>query len=759
MQQQLDSGPGFESEVRRIGRLLWPTPAHQGARIVDGRERDGVIVTDDAIHIIEATTLRTKRKAEDDLDKTSTLVLKLRKENPDKSVRGWFVTKDDLTADQQEIAVKYKTTVNSLPFKDFLGKLVDARQYLSFRQKGSFGSVADPVTNHFSYARDSYVPTTFFSESTLSDLKFGDFVEKSSTTGARTIVLGDFGAGKSMAMRETFFRLAQDFYSGASSRFPIYLNLRNHIGQDSPVEALIRESTNTGYDRYDEIVKAWRADLLVILLDGFDELLTPAWSQKVTQLREHRAACTRLISEFFRESPRDTPIIVAGRFNYFSSNAEMENAFRLQPGHLVYRVNDFTSEQASQLLRKMNVSGVVPHWLPSRPLLLGYIASYAQRQGVDFNIDAVEPAEGWDHLIDRICSREADIQKGLYAEYIRQLLERIGTKARLSSNILSPISQADISEAFREVFDRVPDENSLGMLMRLPGLVAAESKRDDRRFIDADMANICAAGDLYQYVTNAAGTDPQHFYSCRTNIGGLASDFVISKLERDGFTIGVLWAAFETTSRLNAFGTLKGDLLLLLANSDASEKAKWVVVDDALIEQLDLRQSPSAFKKIRLSQSIIGDLEIDEANKDGIPHFSGCLIDTVRGPSSGSDLNLWLGDSSIGQFERYDLTNDAILELDLPKGLKVGLTVLRKLYLQSGGGRKENAFFRGLSSDLRPLIEDVLHTICSHGYATKSNRSASNIYIKSSDMVSDVHAILNKRGAARGDLVEALKKL
>ena len=45
-------------------------------------------------------------------------------------------------------------------------------------------------------------------------------------------------------------------------------------------------------------------------------------------------------------------------------------------------------------------------------------------------------------------------------------------------------------------------------------------------------------------------------------------------------------------------------------------------MDDALIEQLDLRQSPSAFKKIRLSQSIIGDLEIEvEYQGDTIQKF------------------------------------------------------------------------------------------------------------------------------------------
>jgi hypothetical protein len=759
MRQQLARGSDFEVEVRRIARLLWPTNSHQGAQIIDGRERDGVITTEDAIHVIEATTLRTKQKAIDDIYKTSTLVLQLRQKHPEKSVRGWFITRDDLTADQMSVAEKYVKTVSSLPFKDFLGKLVDAREYLSYREKGSFGSIIDPITNHYDYPRESYVPATFYDEKTGSNLKFNEFGERAIAEGARSVILGDFGAGKSMAMRELFFRSAQKFYIGESSRFPIYLNLRNHIGQDAPVEALIRESTSVGYGRYDDIVKAWRADLTYLILDGFDELLTPAWSQKATHLREHRAACTRLIAEFFKESPIATPIVVAGRFSYFGSNAEMRSAFRLGDSSNSFRVNDFTAEQAVQLFRRMKISSAVPAWLPARPLLLGYIASYAQKKDVNFDVEEIDPAEGWDHLISRICEREADIQKGLYPDYIRQLLERIATKARYSVSILSPISQSDISLAFKEVFGREPDQNSVGMLMRLPGLVAAENQRDDRRFVDADMANVCAAGDVYNYLINAAGSQAEPFAPCRSNIDELAVDFILSKVVRSGLNEGTVWAACEHLSRMPGLGTLKGDALAILSQTSVSEKDRWTIVDDAHAGRIDLRSSPAVFKKIRLSQAVIERVETDSANLDGLPHFSGCIIGTVSGPAAEGKLDKWFGDSEVAVYERSELTNDAILDLDIPRGLKVGLTALRKLYLQPGGGRQENSFYRGISADLRPYISEALHTLCSLGYARKSNRAGSDVYLKSAEKIPEVLAILNHRGSATGALVDALRAL
>jgi len=44
-----ESGKMFEDEVRRVARMLWPSAEYSGAAIADGRERDGVFVTDDVV--------------------------------------------------------------------------------------------------------------------------------------------------------------------------------------------------------------------------------------------------------------------------------------------------------------------------------------------------------------------------------------------------------------------------------------------------------------------------------------------------------------------------------------------------------------------------------------------------------------------------------------------------------------------------------------------------------------------------------------
>ena len=62
-----EDGKDFENEVRRIARLLWPSAEFGGAAMEEGRERDGLFETEEFVHVVECTTSRSKKKAEEDL--------------------------------------------------------------------------------------------------------------------------------------------------------------------------------------------------------------------------------------------------------------------------------------------------------------------------------------------------------------------------------------------------------------------------------------------------------------------------------------------------------------------------------------------------------------------------------------------------------------------------------------------------------------------------------------------------------------------
>ena len=88
-----------------------------------------------------------------------------------------------------------------------------------------------------------------------------------------------------------------------------------------------------------------------------------------------------------------------------------------------------------------------------------------------------------------------------------------------------------------------------------------------------------------------------------------------------------------------------------------------------------------------------------------LPRFKGCFFAEVHGHVSSKDLPPTVFDKEclFGEFPESLETTDAILDLDLPLGVRVLLTMLRKLYQRSGRGRRENALYRGLDQKEPPF--------------------------------------------------------
>jgi hypothetical protein len=147
----------FEDEVRRIGRLLWPEAEFDGAAMEDGRERDGIFVAEEFVHCVECTVSRQKAKAVEDVAKLEKLLRKLRPRYPTRFIKGWFITLEEPTADQREVAKKSQEQIVAVSYDQFRSKLVDARSYLQLRQNYPFGSVRDPATGAADY-KFEYVP-------------------------------------------------------------------------------------------------------------------------------------------------------------------------------------------------------------------------------------------------------------------------------------------------------------------------------------------------------------------------------------------------------------------------------------------------------------------------------------------------------------------------------------------------------------------------------------------------------------------------
>jgi hypothetical protein len=417
----------FEEEVRRLAAELWPAATPGNAVMLQGFERDALFVTEEAIHLLEATTSRRKEKAKTDGAKLGKGVDFLQKKHPAKAVKGWFITRDSVTADQQEEIRKYQPRVVAQSIQQFRTRLVDARGYLGVREKGVFGSAQDPATNSTTELPE-YIPLDLLEEGTQKPLSVQDLMH-TAREGGRFAVLGDFGAGKSMTLRQLFFAMRVPFLQSESYRFPLHLNLREHHGQTEPAEAIERHARQLGFPYPAHLVRAWRSGLADVLLDGFDELGTAGWTGRTRRVGQLRYSSMTLVRKFMQQTPEDVAVVVAGREHFFDGRREMETSLGLPRNCRLLTLNDFTESQIQTFLSKRGVAGAIPDWFPARPLLLGYLAARGLVSEVIALGEHVSPAEGWDALLDRISQREANIDPGLDGPAVRAIIERLATVA------------------------------------------------------------------------------------------------------------------------------------------------------------------------------------------------------------------------------------------------------------------------------------------------------------------------------------------
>ena len=267
-----------------------------------------------------------------------------------------------------------------------------------------------------------------------------------------------------MTLREVFRELRVAYLKNKTSKFPIYINLRDHFGQTSPAEVLERHARNIGFHHPSHLVRAWRAGYVTLIIDGFDELTTLGIQGLWKRLHDVRYRAMEVVRRFIREQPNDAGLILAGRAHFFDSERERKNALNLSSRFVELTLNEFNDEQIQRYLIKRGLAGSVPDWMPSRPLLVGYLAAsgvlqdaFSDENGKRETLTA-DPARGWNYVLDRVCDREAGIEAGIDGQTVRRILERLATLARQSQSGLGPPSPEKISSAFAEICGYQPDE-------------------------------------------------------------------------------------------------------------------------------------------------------------------------------------------------------------------------------------------------------------------------------------------------------------
>lgn len=750
----------FENEVRRIARQLWPDAQFSGAAMLAGRERDGVFETEECVHLVEATTSRKKEKAKQDIDKLVKEARASQRRTPTKAAKGWFITRDEPTAEQREVGRKHTALVNIVSFAQFHAQLIDSRAYLSARASYPFGSVRDPASGD-TKSEMAFVPLDMLRLSDSTTTSVVD-VKKGLAAGKSYVLLGDYGAGKSMTLRHLFRELRDEHLRDRSSLFPVYLNLRDHYGQTDTAEVLERHARAIGFGSAHHLVRAWRAGYAILLIDGFDETTTLGIQGLWRQLKDNRYRAMEIVRRFIRENPSEVGLIVAGRAHFFDAADERKRSLGLKQETIELSLNEFTDEQIAEYLRKSGLRGSVPPWFPTRPLLVGYLVARgllsevvsegSEDSGINFWND---PATGWDHLIDRISEREAEIEAGIDGSTIRAILERLASRARGKSNGVGPLTAEDVIECFSEVCGYQPDERGMVLLQRLPGLGVDRQDENTRAFIDEDYVDACRAGDVLRFIEDPFNFDSRVLGEVEIPLGFVGLKICTGRSHEIGCTASKLEAALRRAKEIFQSDHIPADIVRVMLDGgwDLSERT---YIHGVFIGEFEIDAEGPNAANLLFQDCFFSRVELDPRVATAkVPTFQSCYIDELEGRISRADLpsDKFDNDSVIEHFAAEQQTTNLILDLDLPIGRKVMLTVLRKLYQRRGSGRKHSALVRGLDQRARRFVPDVLKLLQAEGLASQYRTGSTTIWLPDRGQMARVGKLISAPSRSRDSLL------
>lgn len=719
--ERRDEDRAFEDEVRRIAALLYPD-VHGGASVEGGRERDGVYVTDDTVAIIEATRSASQAKAQKDGAKLKSLAQEKARQYPYHAIKAFFVTEQDPTGHQLDVVRKLGVPLAAISFQSFRNRLIDISEYLACRNNYAFGSARDPETDDYK-VKDQYVPLDFVVVG-HSDSRYAiDEIAESISQGKRVALLGEFGVGKSMTLRELFLKFRSDYLRKRSDRFCIHLNMNDHQGQTDPHEALDRHARKIGFATSAQLVRAWRGGYAHLILDGFDEVFVPGWASGARPVREIRRKSVELVRRFVEQSPTECGVLVAGRRHFFDDVGEMRESLGLLNQGIVLDATDFTEGQVREYLRNRNWSTTLPDWLPRRPLLIGYLAGRSMLTNAS-NL-AREVGPGWDALLDAICVREARTDMGIDSASIRSIIERLATRARRSSSGRGPLGFDDLTAVFRELQGYQPDPGALLILQRLPGLQVENSQNNSRSFIDDDLVDAARAGDLLKWSANPQTQLASLCAAWDTAFGDVGLEVFRSRCDSWGLSGDSLQVAVSQLNRVDDVDCAKADLVRALLALDLAPLGSTPIAS-AAIPRLLLSDAADC-SSITFSDCIFDFVDLNGCQSAHLPFFNSCAIDQMDGANSLRGLDRF-DDCEVREFLDSTLTLAGIRDLQLSDDAQASLAILKKVYVQAGAARQEGALYRGLPVHLRGRVSNVLSSLVSMGVLTKARRGNQTLY-------------------------------
>jgi hypothetical protein len=464
------------------------------------------------------------------------------------------------------------------------------------------------------------------------------------------------------------------------------------------------------------------------------------------------------VRNLISQHPPDVGLVIAGRAHFFDSDSERRKSLGLTGSVMELSLNEFTEDQFQEYLKLRKLPGVVPSWLPSRPLLVAYLASTGLIDEVVGQWSAgLEPAVGWNLLLDRITQREAGIEAGIDGATVRRILERLATKCRSAPDGLGSLGPDDLVAAFREICGYAPDDRGMLLLQRLPGLGVHQGEAETRKFIDESFSEACRAGDVCSFVENPY--DSEIFTgTLECGAGSIGLSLIASKVlhHRDA----KLATAIERACAIeNSY--LAADLVLAAIDSGHSIESD-VYIKNVFIPYVEFRKEMPVSGGVHFQDCWFVELALDpDVDPSLLPRFHSCFIAQLEGRVSLQDLppGVFDQDCIFEEFATGSGTTNEVLDLPLSLGVRVLITILMKLFERRGRGRRENALYRGLDHRAKRLVPDVLQLLKANAFAFPCRRGMDTIWLPDRSVRGRAGTIVASPSAKNDPLIIAASKL
>ena len=353
--------------------------------------------------------------------------------------------------------------------------------------------------------------------------------------------------------------------------------------------------------------------------------------------------------------------------------------------------------------------------------------------------DSIDATDGWHYLLDQIFERESKISPNLDGHTLRRILERLSTIARASVDGLGPLTQQQIRNSYIQICESEPDEQANLLLQRLPGLGVYRDEDDSRTFVDLELAEVCRAKDVTEFIINPYGALQDEGWRSATSmastfIGHTATTRICRNLKQASeFSMSSIDTAFTAVSGLTDIGSLRADIAATCIEYPYSPKQN-TIIEGEIFENYTLASLDSDLdlSNIIFKDCLFESVELFDSSHDKfLPKFQSCILMLVKGRSSPADMP---GDKfdfgcTFEEFSDSSKTQSAILNSALSRGEKIVLTVLRKLFVQSLSGRAESALFRGLDLNDRQLIPEAIKLLQQQGLIMLYNRGDGNVWV------------------------------